>query len=245
MKRRTLLAGITLAALVAVAGCGTPAGNTASPDNTANLSNTNAPDTLSNETGQTLDTANPPYLHTSTEQWKSMPKMFINPNKTYDAIVHTNYGTFTIQLFAKDAPITVNNFVFLAEHNFYHDCTFFRIVKNFVIQTGDPRNDGTGGPGYTIPDELSHQVPFTKGIVAMANTGQPHTGGSQFFICTANDTQVFQPPNNRYTEFGRVISGMDVIDKIAAIPVTENPMTQEDSYPLKTAYIESIQIQES
>ncbi|WP_304459325.1 peptidylprolyl isomerase [Alicyclobacillus sendaiensis] len=245
MKRRTtLLMATSLAAILTLAGCGT-SGGTGSSNQGTNAPDENAVNPASNGTGQTLDTANPPYLHTTTERWSSMPKMMINPNKTYDAIVHTNYGTFTIELFAKEAPITVNNFVFLAEHNFYHDCTFFRIVKNFVIQTGDPLNNGTGGPGYTIPDELSHQVPFTKGIVAMANTGQPHTGGSQFFICTANDTQVFQPPNNRYTEFGRVISGMDVIDKIAAIPVTTNPVTQEDSYPLKTAYIESIQIQES
>lgn len=168
--------------------------------------------------------------------------MTIDPSKTYDAVVSTNYGNFTIQLLPKDSPITVNNFVFLAQHKFFHDDKFFRIIKTFMVQTGDPNNNGTGGPGYTIPDEFSHQFPFTKGVVAMANTGQPHSGGSQFFICTADDTKTFAPPNNKYTEFGKVISGMNVVEKIASIPVTNNPQTGEPSYPLATAYIKTVTI---
>ena len=109
-----------------------------------------------------------------------------------------------------------------------------------MIQTGDPNNNGTGGPGYTIPDELPPSVPYTAGVVAMANTGQPHSGGSQFFICTVNDSQQLNPS---YTELGKVVSGMNVIKKIAAIPVVANPnMGGEMSKPTKTAFIESITI---
>lgn len=135
----------------------------------------------------------------------------------------------------------MNNFVFLAEHNFYHDDKFFRIIKNFMIQTGDPNNNGTGGPGYTIKDEFQHLKPYTKGIVAMANTGKPNSGGSQFFICTVDDSNNLQPA---YSQLGQVVSGMNVVEKIASIPVTANPnMGGEQSYPLETAYIESIDIQ--
>ncbi|SDW22015.1 Peptidyl-prolyl cis-trans isomerase (rotamase)-cyclophilin family [Alicyclobacillus hesperidum] len=247
MKARivhTLIA--VLATCAFAAGCGTPTNNTTNVTNLTNGVNSSAGtvnSAASNAANTTSDAANPPSLHTTTEQWPSAPKMTIDTAKTYDAVVHTNYGDFTIQLDAKDSPITVNNFVFLAKHNFYHDCTFFRIIKDFMVQTGDPNNNGTGGPGYTIPDELTHQYPFTKGVVAMANSGQPHTGGSQFFICTVDDTKILQPPNNKYTEFGRVVSGMNVVEKIASIPVTNNPQTGELSYPLATAYIKSIDIE--
>ncbi len=178
----------------------------------------------------------------ATEHWKAMPKMSIDTKRQYSALVKTNYGTFTIQLFAKKSPKTVNSFVFLADHQFYNGDQFFRIIQNFMIQTGDPNNNGTGGPGYTLPDELPPSVPYKAGVVAMANTGQPHSGGSQFFICTVNDSQQLSPV---YTELGKVVSGMNVIKKIAAIPVVANPnMGGELSKPTKDAYIESITITE-
>lgn len=236
--------GTVLVALSVIAGCGSPN----SSNNTANISNsvTNntgnaATNNTANNTANTSNSSAAPKLHTTSQRWKSAPKMSIDTSKTYDAVVHTNYGTFTIQLFAKQSPITVNNFVFLAKHNFYHDDKFFRIMKNFMVQTGDPNNNGTGGPGYTIPDEFSNLKPYTKGIVAMANTGQPNSGGSQFFICTVDDTNNLQPA---YSQLGQVISGMNVVEKIASIPVIANPNNpQEQSYPLATAYIESINIQ--
>jgi cyclophilin family peptidyl-prolyl cis-trans isomerase len=175
---------------------------------------------------------------TTTQQWSSPPAMQISTSKQYQAVVHTNYGDFTIDLFAKDSPHTVNNFVFLAKHHFYKNDKFFRIIKSFMIQTGDPSNNGTGGPGYRFNDELPPKHPYQTGIVAMANAG-PNTNGSQFFICTANDTQALQP---LYTQFGQVVKGMSVVEKIASIPVKQNPQSGEMSDPTKTAYIKSIDI---
>lgn len=168
--------------------------------------------------------------------------MQIDVKKQYDAVVHTNYGNFTIGLWAKQSPKTVNNFVFLAKHKFFHDDKFFRIIKSFMIQTGDPKNNGTGGPGYQFADELPPKQAYAPGIVAMANAG-PNTNGSQFFVCTGSDSSgLNQEPN--YTQFGKVISGMDVVKKIAAVPVTANPnMNGEVSKPTKLAYIESVDIE--
>ena len=120
-------------------------------------------------------------------KWSSAPTTTIDSAKTYNATVKTDVGTFVLALDAKDAPQTVNNFVFLAQHHFFDCVIFHRVIPGFVDQTGDPTGTGTGGPGYTIPDELptkasesSDQYPL--GSVAMANTGQPHSGGSQWFI---------------------------------------------------------------
>ncbi len=174
------------------------------------------------------------------QRWSSPPALTINESQTYTAVVDTNYGSFTMNLFAKKSPITVNNFVFLAKHDFYNGDTFFRIIKNFMIQTGSPSNNGQGGPGYTIKDELPPEVPYTAGVVAMANTGAPNSGGSQFFICTVNDAQQLSPT---YTELGKVTSGMNVVEKIASIPVVANPsMGGELSKPTKKAYIKNITI---
>jgi len=186
-------------------------------------------------------TGNP---QSESSKWNAAPKMSIQTNKQYSALFHTNYGDFTVQLFAKDTPKTVNNFVFLAQHHFFAKNQFFRIMKTFMIQTGDPLNTGTGGPGYTIPDELPPKLPYAPGIVAMANTGQPDSGGSQFFICTGADSQSL---NNSptYTEFGKVVSGMSVIQTIASLPVVANPNMQgEASKPTKDAHINSVTIQE-
>ena len=150
--------------------------------------------------------------------WSSAPAMTIDPTKTYTATVKTDVGTFVIALDAKEAPQTVNNFVFLAQHHFFDCVTFHRVIPGFVDQTGDPTGTGSGGPGYTIPDELpakasnpAHQYPL--GSVTMANTGQPHTGGSQWFVTAG--TQGESLPNS-YTLFGRVTSGMSVVEKINA-----------------------------
>lgn len=176
----------------------------------------------------------------SAKRWSHAPKLMINEQKTYTAIVTTSLGSFTIHLFAKSTPLAVNNFVFLAKQHFYNGLIFFRIIRPFMIQTGDPNNNGTGGPGYTWPDELPPKYPYQPGIVAMANAG-PNTNGSQFFICTgADSTALNQAPN--YTEFGKVTSGMKVVDQIAAGSVTTNPITHEKSYPKNPIHILSIYI---
>lgn len=181
-------------------------------------------------------------LKTTSQKWKSPPAMTIDPSKQYDAVVHTNVGDFTIQLLAKDSPVTVNNFVFLAKHHFYKNDAFFRVIQSFMIQTGDPNNIGTGGPGYKFKDELPNKEKYAPGVVAMANSG-PNTNGSQFFIGTGDQVDGLNSQPN-YTIFGKVTKGMDVVQKIAAIPVEQNPVTGEQgSYPTETAYIESIDIQ--
>lgn len=131
------------------------------------------------------------------------------------ATIVTSKGTITVELFKNDAPNTVANFVKLAQKGFYNGVIFHRVIKGFMIQGGDPTGTGRGGPGYKFADELnantdSYKSGYTRGTVAMANSG-PDTNGSQFFIMH-KDTPL---PHN-YTIFGRVTSGMDVVDAIAA-----------------------------
>jgi cyclophilin family peptidyl-prolyl cis-trans isomerase len=140
--------------------------------------------------------------------------MAIDTSKTYSAKVTTDIGSFVIELDPKDAPITVNNFVFLARQHFYDCITFHRVIRTFMDQTGDPTGTGAGGPGYHFADELpaaaSPQYPL--GSVAMANSG-PNTNGSQFFIVAGVEGESLVPS---YSLFGKVISGMSVVEKINA-----------------------------
>jgi cyclophilin family peptidyl-prolyl cis-trans isomerase len=178
-----------------------------------------------------------------TEKWSSAPAMQIDQTKTYTAIFDTSMGTFKVELFASIAPITVNNFVFLAEQKFYDGTIFHRIIKTFMIQGGDPLGTGRGGPGYTIPDEIpANHVNYTydPGIVAMANTGLANTGGSQFFICTGSDAASLAPA---YTQFGKVIEGMDIVQKIASVPVVA--ANGELSKPVSPPVIKTITIEVS
>lgn len=236
-KKASSAFALTLLATASLAGCGAPS-NQATTSGTGNQTS-NAVQNTTNQGSTPPTTNNTPV---TTLHWSSPPPMQINVSKQYDAIVHTNYGNFEIQLFAKATPHTVNNFVFLAKHNFFNGDKFFRIIKTFMIQTGDPNNNGTGGPGYQFADELPPKYPYAQGIVAMANAG-PNTNGSQFFVCTGPDAaSLNQTPN--YTEFGKVIQGMNVVEKIASIPVTTNPSTGEQSLPTKDAYIKSVTIVE-
>ncbi len=176
-------------------------------------------------------------------RWSTPPAMMIDQNTTYRAVVKTTAGSFTIELFAKEAPAAANNFVFLAKNGFFEGDLFFRVLKTFVIQTGDPLNNGTGGPGYQWNDELPIAVPYGPGIVAMANAG-PNTNGSQFFVCTGLDSAGLNRYPN-YTEFGRVVEGMSVVEQIAAGDVEFNPQMQEMSRPVDPVAIESVSIEES
>ena len=182
-----------------------------------------------------------PAATTSAEvkKWSSPPAMQIDTGKQYMAVIDTNVGDIQVQLFANEDPKTVNNFVFLANQKFYNGCKFFRIVKGFVIQTGDPTNLGTGGPGYQFADEPVTRN-YLTGTLAMANSG-PNTNGSQFFICLGNLTTL---PKS-YTIFGTVTSGLDVVQSIGNTPVVANPMMGgEMSSPTQDMHINSIQISE-
>ena len=152
----------------------------------------------------------------NTQKYPSAPAMTIDTSKTYTATVVTTTGTFDITLDAKTAPTTVNNFVFLANKGYYHCVIFHRVIPQFMDQTGDPTGTGQGGPGYTIKDEnppkaanAAQQYPL--GSVAMANTGQPNSGGSQFFIVAGPQGEALP---NTYALFGSVTSGMNVVDTI-------------------------------
>jgi cyclophilin family peptidyl-prolyl cis-trans isomerase len=154
----------------------------------------------------------------NTQSYSAAPPMTIDASKTYTATVKTTAGTFTIDLDAKTAPITVNSFVFLADKGYYHCVIFQRVIPTFMDQTGDPTGTGTGGPGYTIADEYPAKTSsaadqYPLGSVAMANTGQAHTGGSQFFVVAGPEGESLP---NTYSLFGQVASGMSVVDKINA-----------------------------
>ncbi|NOU99071.1 peptidylprolyl isomerase [Paenibacillus planticolens] len=198
--------------------------------------------TATPKSGATAPAAASPGATPTAKQWSKAPDMTIDTNKTYQAEVTTSKGSFTIDLFAKDAPKTVNNFVFLSKEGFYNNVTFHRIIKSFMIQTGDPQGTGMGGPGYKFADELKTTHKYEPGIVAMANSG-PNTNGSQFFICSGADcANLNQMPN--YTIFGKVTQeGMATIAKIADTPV-EMGGEASPSKPKEKVTINAITIKE-
>jgi len=126
--------------------------------------------------------------------------------------LHTNHGPIAVDLYAEDAPKTVENFVTLARDGFYDGTTFHRVIPDFMIQGGDPSGDGTGGPGYEFDDEPNDR-PVVRGALAMANRG-PNTNGSQFFIVTAEACPWL---DGKHTVFGEVTEGMDAVDEISAL----------------------------
>lgn len=145
-----------------------------------------------------------------------------NNNKTQHMVtIETNYGKIVIETYDSDAPNTVKNFITLAQKGFYNGVIFHRVIKGFMIQGGDPTGTGMGGPGYKFDDELNPNTPsykagYRKGVVAMANAG-PNTNGSQFFIMHQD-----YPLPNSYTIFGHVVSGQEVVDKIANVQTGAN-----------------------
>ena len=172
----------------------------------------------------------------SPKQWDSPPPMTIDQSKEYTAVISTNYGDITVNLLADEAPVTVNNFVFLARQGFYNGVKFHRVVQGFVIQSGDPTGTGTGGPGYRFDDEPVTRD-YVAGTLAMANAGK-NTNGSQFFITLADIDLA-----KSYTIFGLVTDGFDVVRKIGAVQVTRAP-GGEFSEPLADIHINTVTIEE-
>jgi cyclophilin family peptidyl-prolyl cis-trans isomerase len=179
-------------------------------------------------------------VSTAPKQFSAAPTLqdpgAIDPAKHYTATIDTSLGTMTAELFASEAPNTVNNFVFLARQGFYDGVTFHRVIPNFMAQTGDPTGTGTGGPGYRFPDEKVTRK-YERGTLAMANAG-PNTNGSQFFI--VHKDYALQP---NYTIFGRVTDGLDTLDKIATTPT--GPGKGGPDTPRTPITINSIKIDES
>ncbi|MEG1602717.1 MAG: peptidylprolyl isomerase [Cloacibacillus sp.] len=148
------------------------------------------------------------------------------------AVFDTNYGTFKIELYNDLAPKTVKNFVDLAKKGYYNGLSFHRVIDQFMIQGGDPKGNGTGGPGYVIPDEFGKGLKHDKpGILSMANAG-PNTGGSQFFITLVPTPWL----DGKHAIFGHVVSGMDVVEKIGKVD------TDSMDRPLKKVIVEKVVI---
>jgi cyclophilin family peptidyl-prolyl cis-trans isomerase len=157
-------------------------------------------------------------------EWSSPPAMEIDPSKSYDALFETEIGDFRVRLIPERAPVTVNNFVFLARQGYYDNTTFHRVLPGFMAQGGDPTGTGGGGPGYTFEDEFDPELQFDRpGLLAMANRG-PDTNGGQFFITYAPTPHL----NGLHTIFGEVVEGMEVLSSLRARDPQANPDYQGD-----------------
>jgi len=158
------------------------------------------------------------------KKYAAPPAMTIDPAKSYTATMETSAGKLVLDLFAADAPMTVNNFVFLARDGFYDGTTFHRVISNFMAQGGDPTGTGSGGPGYQFADEFSPKLKHVTGALSMANAG-PKTNGSQFFICYGPQPHL----NGKHSVFGLLVEGMDVLkklkngSKIISVTIKEEP----------------------
>ena len=176
-------------------------------------------------------------INTDTMQF-TKPENVLEKGVDYKAVLKTSVGDITVDLFENETPDTVNSFLFLVGKRYYEGVTFHRVIRNFVIQTGDPTGTGSGGPGYTIDDEITSRKykPYTLG---MANAG-PNTNGSQFFIISGNIPQAnMSNLDGNYTIFGEVVEGFAVVDSI------ERVTTDSNDKPVNDVTVESIQILEN
>jgi peptidyl-prolyl cis-trans isomerase B (cyclophilin B) len=232
--RRLLLAVIGIGALSLLVACGsgskkTP-GATSTPQTSATQTpaSTAAPSTSTSSTpqGGTPMSFADACQKTNEKSFTSAPAQIIDTSKTYVATIKTAKGDIVVQLFS-DTPITTNNFVFLACKGFYDGLTFHRVVADFVIQGGDPKGTGGGGPGYAIPDESDGDHKMDKGVISMAKSG-PNTTGSQFFVTIglgSGGSLAYLDPD--FTVFGKVTSGQDIAgqiqqgDKINTVTIEE------------------------
>jgi peptidyl-prolyl cis-trans isomerase B (cyclophilin B) len=217
--------------LLAFAGCGddeeTSATSSPAPEATP------TPEDTGGEQGSGCEQVGKPK---SKDPNLARPKQRLDPSKTYVATVKTNCGDFEITLDAKRAPKTGGSFKYLADKGFYDGLGFHRIVPGFVIQGGDPKGSGAGGPGYTIVEAPPEDLTYDKGVVAMAKTAieDPGTSGSQFFVVTGTGTQL--PPE--YALLGKVTKGQDVVDLIAVAPVGP------DEQPVDPIVMKSVKVKE-
>ena len=167
------------------------------------------------------------------KKWDHEPDMKIDPNKVYVAHMETTEGPIVIELYPKQAPHHVNSFVFLAKEGYYNGVIFHRVIPGFMIQGGDPTGTGSGGPGYELKAEFN-DTKHTRGVLSAARTADPNSAGSQFFLMHGDAPHL----DGKYTAFGKIVEGMDVVDKIANAPTGANDR------PLKPASIKSIKIEE-
>ena len=230
-----LLALLLACLLLGVAGCGGDGEQQASSGATGQPTETAAP-TPEDTGGEQEGGCKPAGKAKPKDRKLAKPKQKLDPAKTYVATVSTNCGEFEITLDAKRAPKTGGSFKYLADKGFYDGLGFHRIVPGFVIQGGDPKGDGSGGPGYSIVEPPPEDLTYDKGVVAMAKTAieDPGTSGSQFFVVTGEDAQL--PPE--YALVGKVTSGQQVVDLIGVSPVGP------DEQPVKPIVMKSVEVEE-
>ncbi len=243
-QRSGLIRGAIVAAvIVAVFGVILATGNKGSKKSTATTVKPVATTTTTVALPAGCVATKPPAAKPGT--YKTAPAMTIDPAKTYTALMSTTCGDITITLDPKEAPKTVNSFVFLAKAHFYDGLTFHRVAKDFVVQGGDPKGDGSGGPGYNMPTEAPKDG-YTAGSVAMANAG-PNTTGSQFFLTwTDAGAKGLGGPPYLYSILGHVTKGLDVVKTLGSLynrdQNPQDPSTQRTALPL---YIVKVTISES
>jgi peptidyl-prolyl cis-trans isomerase B (cyclophilin B) len=221
---------VLLGTAVALAACGGGSDNS--------LSQPTPSATTSASTSSTAGCSTPPTVKPTQQTFPKEPALTVKA-RTYTATIVTNCGTIVATLDAAKAPHTVNSFAFLAGKHYFDNSPCHRLVTSgiHVLQCGDPTGTGTGGPGYTIPDENLAGATYPTGTLAMANTGSPHTGGSQFFF-VYGDTPL--PP--QYTPFGKVVRGLDILRKIAAAGDDGSNGGAGDGKPNQPVVIESFRV---
>jgi peptidyl-prolyl cis-trans isomerase B (cyclophilin B) len=227
MSRLGLLA-LLLACVLGMAACGDDEGSGGGAEATATAS----PEEQSAAEATGCEKVEAPAPKDDAKLAK--PKESLKASGSYVATVSTSCGDFKIALDAKRAPRTGGSFKYLADKGFFDGLTFHRIVSGFVIQGGDPKGDGTGGPGYTVVEKPPGGLQYTKGVVAMAKGGNEPAGasGSQWFVVTAEDAQL--PPD--YALLGKVTEGQDVVDRIGVVPTTA------DEQPVEPVVIRSVKV---
>ena len=198
------------------------------------------PETSDPDTSEPADTAAPECppaegVAEPVREFAAAPPMCLEAGATYQAIVTTNKGEYTVGLDADTAPLAVNNFVFLARYGYYDDTPCHRIIPEFVVQCGDPTGTGTGDPGYAFADELPQAGSYALGSLAMANSG-PDTNGSQFFVIIGEQGEQLPPD---YTLFGQVVDGFDTT--VSDMAAAGTPGAGTPSEPIEITSIEIVQ----
>lgn len=178
--------------------------------------------------------ANPTPAPAPSQTDNSAKQAEVSGKKNSIAVFETSQGNFKVELFEDKAPLTTKNFITLVNKGFYNGLIFHRVIDGFMIQGGDPNGKGTGGPGYTIPDEFNSSLRHSsEGILSMANAG-PNTGGSQFFITLAATPWL----DNKHAVFGKVIEGMDIVKKIGKVKTGSQDKPLEDVVMKKVSIVE-------
>jgi cyclophilin family peptidyl-prolyl cis-trans isomerase len=231
--RRPLAALVVAAGLLAACGSDDDSSGVTAPPDTADV-DADTGDTTSDDTPASADCPPDGGFDEQTRTFDGPPPECLDPDATYEAIVTTNKGEFTITLDPASAPVAANNFAWLAGHRYFDDTECHRIIPDFVVQCGDPTATGTGGPGYTIVDEPPEAGAYEVGSVAMAKTQAPDSAGSQFFIITGANGVALPP---EYALFGQVTAGFDTA--VEAMAAAGTPGAGTPSEPI---VIESVRI---